>query len=83
MGRAKERAQRRGRLCMILRGWKICGSCTTPPRIDRDHNIDADHIANVKENCEGKYLKVTAENDGSFTLTNQRTGVQKTYAVKK
>lgn len=50
---------------------------------DRDHNIDADHIANVKENCEGKYLKVTAENDGSFTLTNQRTSVQKTYAVKK
>ena len=50
---------------------------------DRDHNIDADHIANVKENCEGKYLKVTAETDGTFTLTNQRTGVQKTYATKK
>ena len=47
---------------------------------DRDHNIDAEHIANPKENCEGKYLKVTAEPDGSFTLTNSRTGVQKTYA---
>ena len=50
---------------------------------DRDHNVDGDHIANVKENCEGKYIKVTAENDGSFTLVNQRTGVQKSYSVKK
>ena len=49
---------------------------------DREHNIDAEHIANVKENCEGKYLKVSAEIDGSFTVTNQRTGAEKTYAKK-
>lgn len=49
---------------------------------DKAHNVDADHIANVKENCEGKYFKVTAETDGSFTLTNSRTGTQKTYAKK-
>jgi competence protein ComEC len=49
---------------------------------DRDHNVADDHIANVKENCEGKYLKVTAENDGSFTVTNSRTGAEKTYAKK-
>jgi len=49
---------------------------------DKDHNVDSDHIANVKENCEGKYLKVTADPDGSFTLTNARTGYQKTYAKK-
>ncbi len=49
---------------------------------DRDHNIDADHIANVKENCEGKYLKVSAESDGTFTVTNQRTSADKTYAKK-
>src|SRR5579864_75046 len=49
---------------------------------DRDHNMDPDHIANVKENCEGKYLKVTAESDGAFTLTNARTGNQKTYPKK-
>ena len=49
---------------------------------DKDHNVDSDHIANVKENCEGKYLKVTADSDGSFTLTNGRTGYQKTYAKK-
>ena len=49
---------------------------------DRAHNVDPDHIANVKENCEGKYFKVTADPDGSFTLTNTRTGSQKTYAKK-
>ncbi len=49
---------------------------------NRDHNVDSDHIANVKENCEGKYFKVTADPDGSFTLTNSRTGSQKTYAKK-
>src|SRR5215472_8854895 len=49
---------------------------------DREHNVDPEHIANVKENCEGKYLEVTAEKDGSFTLTNTRTGAQKTYTKK-
>jgi beta-lactamase superfamily II metal-dependent hydrolase len=49
---------------------------------DREHNVDPDHIANVKENCEGKYFKVTADPDGSFTLTNARTGNQKAYAKK-
>jgi beta-lactamase superfamily II metal-dependent hydrolase len=49
---------------------------------DRDHNVDPDHIANVKENCGGKYFKVTADADGSFTLTHARTGNQKAYAKK-
>ena len=49
---------------------------------DKDHNVDNERIANLKENCEGKYLKVEAERDGSFTLTNARTGVRKTYAKK-
>jgi competence protein ComEC len=47
---------------------------------DRDHNVAEDRIANVKENCEGKYIKATAQADGSFTLTNGRTGVQKNYS---
>src|SRR5207302_11365 len=41
---------------------------------DKDHNVADDRIANVKENCEGKYIKVAAETDGTFTLTNTRTG---------
>jgi len=49
---------------------------------DRAHNVDPDRIANVKENCEGKYFKVTADPDGSFTLNNARTGNQKIYAKK-
>ena len=46
---------------------------------DKDHNVADERIANVKENCEGKYLKVVAQTDGSFTLTNARTGAEKTY----
>ncbi|HUA15499.1 MAG TPA: MBL fold metallo-hydrolase [Verrucomicrobiae bacterium] len=46
---------------------------------DRDHNVPDDRIANVKENCEGKYLKVTAEADGSFSVLNSRTGAEKNY----
>ncbi len=49
---------------------------------DRNHNVDADQIANLKENCEGKYLKVSAQNDGTFIVTNQRNGVEKTYGKK-
>jgi len=49
---------------------------------DKDHNVDPDHIANVKENCEGKGIKVEAQSDGSFTLTNMRTGDEKTYSKK-
>jgi competence protein ComEC len=49
---------------------------------DRDHNVPDDHIANVKENCEGKYLKVLAQADGSFTVTNSRTGLEKAYTKK-
>jgi competence protein ComEC len=46
---------------------------------DKDHNIAEERIANVKENCEGKYLKVSADADGAFTVTNGRSGVEKKY----
>jgi len=49
---------------------------------DKDHNVDPEHIANVKENCEGKYLSVEAMPDGSFGLTNSRTGNEKKYSAK-
>ena len=49
---------------------------------DKGHNVAEERIANVKENCEGKLIKVTAETDGTFTVTNGRTGVQKTYSKK-
>ena len=49
---------------------------------DREHNVAEERIANVKENCEGKYLKVTAEADGAFAVANSRTGVEKKYPKK-
>ena len=49
---------------------------------DRLHNTDPERIANVKENCEGKFLKVMAEKNGSFTVINGRTGAEKKYATK-
>jgi len=49
---------------------------------DRDHNVAESRIANVKENCEGKFLKVAAEADGTFSVTNGRTGEQKSYGKK-
>jgi competence protein ComEC len=47
---------------------------------DKDHNVADERIANVKENCEGKFLKVSATADGTFTVTNGRTGGEKTYS---
>jgi competence protein ComEC len=49
---------------------------------DRDHNVPDERIANVKENCQGKYIKVSAESDGAFTVTNGGTGAEKTYAKR-
>jgi hypothetical protein len=46
---------------------------------DKDHNVAEERIANVKENCEGKYLKVSADANGTFTVLNSRTGAEKTY----
>jgi beta-lactamase superfamily II metal-dependent hydrolase len=45
----------------------------------KEHNVAEEHIANLDEKCEGKYIKVTAESDGSFTVMNARNGVSKAY----
>jgi len=47
---------------------------------DKEHNVAETFIANPAENCEGKYLKVTADPDGSFTVFNSRNGFKKTYS---
>jgi beta-lactamase superfamily II metal-dependent hydrolase len=46
---------------------------------DKDHNVAEEFIANPLENCEGKYIKVTADEDGGFTVLNSRNGFKKTY----
>ena len=47
---------------------------------DRAHNVAETFIANVDEKCEGKYIKVTAEPNGTFTVLNSRNGYTKTYS---
>jgi beta-lactamase superfamily II metal-dependent hydrolase len=46
-----------------------------------EHNVPESMIANLVENCEGKYLKLSANQDGSFTVINGRNKYQKTYAA--
>ena len=43
------------------------------------HNVPDQFIANVGGNDEGYYIKVTAEANAVFTVTNQRNGYSKTY----
>ena len=46
---------------------------------DTDHNVAEMFIANPAEKCEGQYIKVTAGEDGGFTVLNSRNGFTKTY----
>ncbi len=49
----------------------------------KDGNPPADFIANTDEQCQGKWLRLTAQPDGSFTITNSRNGFTKTYQARK
>jgi hypothetical protein len=42
-------------------------------------NTADEFIANLHDSPDGKYIKVSAEQNGSFTVTNGRTGAAKTY----
>lgn len=46
---------------------------------DKLHNSPDTFIANVDANCEGKWIKVTAEKNGTFTVYNTRNKFEKTY----
>jgi len=46
---------------------------------NKEHNVADMLIANPAENCEGKYIKVAADPDGSFTVLNSRNGYTKKY----
>jgi beta-lactamase superfamily II metal-dependent hydrolase len=45
----------------------------------KETNSPDTFIANVEERCEGKYLKVSAMADGSFTIYNSRNKYMKSY----
>jgi competence protein ComEC len=49
----------------------------------KEHNVPDTFIANVDEHCEGSYLKLTAESNGSFTVFNSRNKFQKIYKADK
>ena len=58
--------------------WQLHTSIAGGP----EHNVDEQLIANPKPDAddEGYYIKVLAEADGSFTVTNSRNQFSKTYA---
>ena len=45
----------------------------------KEHNVPDPFIANVDEICQGQYLKLTAESNGSFVVFNERNKYQKVY----
>ena len=45
----------------------------------KDHNTADPFIANVDEICEGKWIRVDAQKDGSFKLYNSRNKYEKAY----
>jgi beta-lactamase superfamily II metal-dependent hydrolase len=47
---------------------------------DARHNVAEKFIANTSsEKCEGNWIKITARQDGSFTVLNSRNRFEKTY----
>lgn len=45
----------------------------------KEHNSPDPFIANVDENCEGKWIRVDARKDGVFKVYNSRNKFEKTY----
>jgi beta-lactamase superfamily II metal-dependent hydrolase len=48
----------------------------------KEHNSADPFLANIDEICQGQWLKVTAEKDGSFEIWNQRNKYQKKYGKR-
>jgi len=44
-----------------------------------DDNPPDEYIANLQDSPDGKWIKVSAESDGVFTVTNARTGESRTF----
>jgi beta-lactamase superfamily II metal-dependent hydrolase len=48
----------------------------------KDTNPPGDFIANLNPGDEGKFVEVSANRDGSFTISNSRNGFHKAYAAR-
>ena len=46
-------------------------------------NVAPDYIANIEGSPDGKWIKVSVEQDGTFTVTNSRNNFSKTYKPRK
>lgn len=49
---------------------------------DKQHNSPDTFIANLDVECEGKWIRVIAQKDGSFTVYNSRNRFEKSYPKK-
>lgn len=58
--------------------WQLHYSIDT----DKEHNAPDTFIANVDANCEGKWVRVTAQKDGTFAVYNSRNKFEKTYTKR-
>jgi len=47
-----------------------------------DHNSPEQFLANLNETDHGHYIKMSVRADGSFTMTNERTGFNKEYTAR-
>ena len=46
-------------------------------------NASPDYIANIEGSPDGKWIKISVERDGTFTVTNTRNNFTKTYKPRK
>jgi hypothetical protein len=46
-------------------------------------NAPADFIANTQDSPDGKWIKISAQQNGTFTITNTRNNFTKTYKPRK
>lgn len=49
----------------------------------KDRNASDDFLANIEPECQKKAIRVSARQDGSFTVTNTRNGFHKTYPARR
>ena len=46
-------------------------------------NVAPDYIANIEGSPDGKWIKVSVAQDGTFTVANSRNNFSKTYQPRK
>ena len=82
-GRAKGRLGGGVRDCRIVTraGGLLAGALSDGGR--RQANTKPDFIANIEGSPDGKWIKVSAQKDGTFTVTNARNNFSKTYKPRK